>query len=273
MTTAERRLAQLEGAMTPTERVKAWLAEAHAHDTFEAFARADFALGAEARPLDRLVRDTMEAAEAANRGRPREEREPAVRAAVLQTVFRFQLVLRTVVLAHEFLDREALVQGLLCATLALLTGDDQKRHHPLFPTYEEGLGSMRALALSRASEMRALGTARSRVEARYFDAGSVLFPAQVREWVEQLERTERIAVSTTHLAEMDGLEPPPTDDPEAFEALVRRRVADHVEPALLKAHDEMGDGRRAVAVAMRWLAPTLGPSELTDGARHPASPN
>ena len=78
---------------------------------------------------------------------------------------------------------------------------------------------MRALALSRASEMRALGTARSRVEARYFDGVSVLFPAQVRDWAEQLERTERIAVSTAHLAEMDGLEPPPTD-------------RDNVEPAV-----------------------------------------
>jgi hypothetical protein len=98
------------------------------------------------------------------------------------------------------------------------------------------------------------------VEARYFDGTSVLFPAQVREWTEQLERTERIAVSTARLAELDGLDQPPLDDPGAFEARVAQLVADHVEPALLKAHDEMGDGRRAVAVAMRWLAPTLGPS-------------
>ena len=31
-----------------------------------------------------------------------------------------------------------------------------------------------------------------------------------------------------------------------------------VAAALVKAHDEMGDGRRAVWVAMRWLAPSLG---------------
>ena len=147
----------------------------------------------------------------------------------------------------------------MCASLAVLTMDDSKHYRPLFPSYEEGMTAMRDVALRQASEMRALGAARSRVEARYFDGTGVLFPAQVRDWAEQLERTERIATSTAYLAELDGLGPPPPDDPEAFEARVGRLVADHVEPALVKAHDEMGDGRRAVSVAMRWLAPTLGP--------------
>jgi hypothetical protein len=35
-------------------------------------------------------------------------------------------------------------------------------------------------------------------------------------------------------------------------------VADHVEPARVKALDDMGEGRRAVSIAMRWLAPKLG---------------
>ena len=81
-----------------------------------------------------------------------------------------------------------------------------------------------------------------------------------REWTEQLERTERIATSTAYLPELDGLGPPAPGDPEAFEAWVGRLVADHVEPALVKAHDEMGDGRRAVAMAIRWLTPAFGPS-------------
>ena len=258
--TITRRLDRLEAALSPTERVKAWLVEAHAHDTVDAFARADFARGIEDRPLDGLAREAKAAAEAATRGRSRDEREPAVRAAILQTIFRFQLVLRSVVLAQEFLDREALVQGLLCASLAVLTMDDSKPHRPLFRSYEEGMTSMRDVALARSSEMRALGVARSRVGERYFDGTTVLFPEQVREWAEQLDRTERIAMSTAYLAELDGLTPPPPDDPEAFEVRVGRLLADHVEPALVKAHDEMGDGRRAVAVAMRWLAPSLGPS-------------
>jgi hypothetical protein len=258
--TITRRLDQLEATLSPTERLKAWLVEAHANDTFDAFVRADFARGAEDRPLDRLAREAMAAAEAATRGRPREERQQAAHTAILQTVFRFQLVLRTVVLAQEFLDHEALVQGLICAGLAVLTMNDSKPHRPLFPSYEVGMTAMRDAAVVRASEMRAIGAARTRVEARYFDGVGLLFPAQAREWVEQLERTERIATSTSRLAELDGLAPAPAGDSEAFEQRVARLVANHVEPALSKAHDEMGDGRRAVAVAMRWLAPTLGPA-------------
>jgi hypothetical protein len=34
-------------------------------------------------------------------------------------------------------------------------------------------------------------------------------------------------------------------------------VADHVEPARLKALDEMGEGQRALSVAMRWLGPKM----------------
>jgi hypothetical protein len=35
-------------------------------------------------------------------------------------------------------------------------------------------------------------------------------------------------------------------------------IADHVEPARVKALDEMGEGRRAVSIAMAWLEPKLG---------------
>jgi hypothetical protein len=41
-------------------------------------------------------------------------------------------------------------------------------------------------------------------------------------------------------------------------ARVEQLVADHVEPARVKALDEIGEGRRAASVAMRWLAPKQG---------------
>jgi hypothetical protein len=100
--------------------------------------------------------------------------------------------------------------------------------------------------------------ARSRVEATYFDGRPLLFPATVRAWAEQLERTEHQATMAERLAELDGLDAPPPDDPDAFAARVEQLVADHLEPARLKAFDEMGEGHRAMAVAMRWLGPKLG---------------
>jgi hypothetical protein len=100
--------------------------------------------------------------------------------------------------------------------------------------------------------------ARSRVEAKYLDGRPVLFPAAVRAWSEQLEQTERLAVMADRLSELDGVGPSPADDPEAFEARIEQLVADHVEPALVKALDESGEGRRAASIAMRWLGPKLG---------------
>ncbi len=108
------------------------------------------------------------------------------------------------------------------------------------------------------SECRALELARSRVEATYFEGRPLLFPATGRAWAEQLERTEHLAMMAERLAELDGLDPSSPDDPDAFAARVEQLVADHVEPARLKAFDELGDGQRAMSVAMRWLGPKLG---------------
>ena len=174
------------------------------------------------------------------------------------TVFRFQLALRTIVLADETLQREALTQGLLCAQIGLLLVEDGQLHQSPFPSSEAGFGTLRNLALARVAELHALGTARARVEARFFDGMAVLFPAMAREWAEQVERSELVALSAVRLAELDGIAPPPPDDPEALEARVSQLVADLVEPARSKAFDEIGDGRRAASIAIRWLQPKLG---------------
>jgi hypothetical protein len=79
-----------------------------------------------------------------------------------------------------------------------------------------------------------------------------------RAWAEQLERTERLAIMAERLAELDGVDPSPPDDQEGFQARVEQLVADHVEPARVKALDEMGEGRRAETIAMRWLERKLG---------------
>ena len=59
------------------------------------------------------------------------------------------------------------------------------------------------------------------------------------------------------LAEFDGAEPPADDDPAAVETRVVQLVADHVGQARLKAYDELGDGRRALNIAVRWLRPKI----------------
>lgn len=99
--------------------------------------------------------------------------------------------------------------------------------------------------------------ARSQVEVKYLDGQAVLFPATIRDWAEQVTRTEQLAMMAERLAELDGLLPSPSDNSAAFAARVDQFVADHVEPARVKALDELGEGPRAMAIAMHWLAPKL----------------
>jgi len=72
------------------------------------------------------------------------------------------------------------------------------------------------------------------------------------------------------MAELDGAEPPPPDDQAAFDERVAQLVADLVEPARSKAYNELGDGRRAVELALRWLRPKLA-AEGTGGESHAGS--
>jgi hypothetical protein len=256
--TAERRLARVETSLSPTELVLRWLNEAHGHDSFVAYSRAIYALGPGALPLDRLVREARDAAEAASRRGSREKRDETIRAAIRQAVFLFHLVLQSIVLAEAALDREALMCTALSAHLGLIMVDDREAGHSVFRSRAEGLTALRCGAVARASELRALETARVRVEARYLGGHPALFPATARSWVEQRERTETLAEIIVRLAEFEGLPRLPGDDPGVFEARVGELTADHVEPARVKALDEIGEGRRAVSVAMAWLEPKLG---------------
>ncbi len=255
--TTERRLAKVEAALSPTLLVRLWLVEAQQFDSFNGYTRTLYANGPELLPLDRLVGQTRASVEAASRGRGGEARDQAVHRTIGQTVFCFHLILRTIVLAEETLDREELVQLGLAAHLAL-AADDGLHRHPASPSHTEWLLALRDAALGRAEELRALEKARCRVEAQYFNGQAVLFPATLRRWTEQRERTTGLAGLAVRLAELDGLPPPAVDDPQAFEARVGQLVADHVEPARSEALDELGDGRRAATVARRWLESKLG---------------
>jgi len=107
------------------------------------------------------------------------------------------------------------------------------------------------------TELHALETARGRVEARFLDGAPALWPAGRRGWDEQRSQNETMAVLALRLAELDGYDRPVPEDPAAVEGRVEQLVADHVEPARSTAYDALGDGRRAVAVATRWLGPKL----------------
>jgi hypothetical protein len=203
--------------------------------------------------MDRLAHEAEANASAQTRGLPRDEAQTAIRSAIVAATFRYLLVLQVNVLAQEFLDREALLQAALSAYLAMaISADNADARVPVI-----SLIQIRNALFARVSELHALEAARAAVEGRYLDGVPALFPAGQREWAKQQTESEREAVIALRLAEFDGAEPPPDEDPVAFEARVAELVADHVEPARSKAYDELGDGRRAMGVAVRWLRPKL----------------
>jgi hypothetical protein len=257
--TTDRRLAKVEAALTPTELVLRWLAEAHAHDTFDAYTRALLDADPDEMPMDRLVREAEASARAQTRGRPREDVQRAIRRACVETLFRAQLVLQITVRTQELLDREILVHAALGAYLAAAANPPRKPPKggpPANPV------QLRDVCIARVNELHAFEEARAQVERSHLDGATALFPAAVREWDEQRKRTETLGVLAIHMCELDGTEFSPADDLEAFDARVTQIAADFVEPARSKAYNELGDGRRAMSIAFDWLRPkTVGVPE------------
>ena len=261
MTTVERRLATVEASMTPTQVALRWLEEAHRYDDFVSYTRSLLEAGPAGFPMDRLAHEAEDNARTQGRGKPRDELTTAVNRAIVETIFRAQLVLRINEVSQTLLDREGLVQAALSAHLGLVVdrpADGVEAKHLL------GLGQIRGLLLGRVAELHAYETARTRVETRYLDGVAADFPAARRAWAEQRSQSETMAVIALRLAELDGAEPAPSDDPVAVEARVGTLMADLVEPARSKAYNELGDGRRALTLAVRWLRPKLLGNQVID---------
>jgi hypothetical protein len=257
VTTAARRLDKVEASLSPTALVLRWLSEAHAYDDFTAYVRALLDTDPSALPMDRLAHEAESNAREQTRRMARDEAHAAIRSAIVAATFRYLLVLQINVLAKDFLDREVLVQAALSAYLAMAISADKDDA----PAPAISLIQIRNALFARVSELHALEAARAVAEARYLDGIPALFPAGQREWSKQQTDSEREAVIAMRLAEFDGASPPRDEDPAAFEARVAALVADHVEPSRSKAYDELGDGHRALGIAVRWLRPKLLPDD------------
>ena len=232
--TLTRRVSKLEEALSPTQLVLRWLAEAHSFGDIDPYVASLLAKDPPAAPLDRLAREAVHGARTTMPGKRSELVDAAVRSALRETVFRFELVLRINVTTHELLDREALIDVALSAQVALVSNKDKPG-----PKDEEWLGQLRDLLLSRVDELHSAGEARTLVEERYIDGHGALFPDLAAAWTKQIRSTELMAAMTVRLAELDGVAPPPDLDHEPREQEVsirsrrrRRLKADVVATAL-----------------------------------------
>jgi len=250
--TLDRRLAKIDGTLTPTQLVLRWLAEAHAHDSLEAYVRSILDAPGHQQPIDRLCREAHDGAQARLRGKPAEQVRAAVRSALRETVFRYELVLRIYVTTHELLDRELPIHALFAMHLAMLASEDRKERLE-DDSHLERLDQCRRLTLFRVDELLASREARSAVEARYLDGHPALFPDLAAAFEKQLKASQEVAMMAVRLAELDGLPPVAPPDPEAFSGRSAELVADLVEPAKVEALDKLGEGRKAFDIAGGWV--------------------
>jgi hypothetical protein len=245
--TVARRLATLEGELDPTQRVMAWLAEAHAYDSFENYLGAVIDADPSQMPMDRLPREAAAVAPGQRHSTAR-DRDDAVHRAICDVVLRVHLVLRIVDVTDSVTRREELVVALLTAHVALtLTRENE-------PGGCLPLVQLRDLFLGRVAELLAQEEARKLVEARYLGGHVSLFPATQRRWQALVHEAQTAAVMTLRLAELDGADPIDEErqllpDPARIEAC----IADFVEVARIKTLDDVGEGHAAVDRLRRWL--------------------
>jgi hypothetical protein len=256
--TLERRVAKIEESLSPTQLVLRWLEEAHAFGDIEPYAASLLALDPPVAPLDRLAREATRGARAAMRGKRPELVDAAVRSALRETVFRFELVMRIYVTTHELLDREFLIHAIFASQLALLASDGRKERLE-DDSHLQRLDQCRRLTLFRVDELLASRESRSAVEARYLDGHSAVFPDIAAAFEKQLRSSQEVAATAVGLAELDCLPPAAPADPEAFSGRTAELVADLVEPAKVEALDKLGEGRRAFDIAVGWVRAKIGP--------------
>jgi len=257
--TQERRLDKLEDSLSPTQLVLRWLAEAHAFGDIEPYTASLLAQDPPTAPLDRLAREATREARAANRGKRPELVDTAVRSALRETVFRFELVMRIYVTTHELLDREFLIHALFASQLAMLASDE-RRERLRDDFHLQRLEQCRRLSLFRVDELLASQDARVAVEARYLNGHPALFPDIAAAFESQLRASQEVAATAVRLAELDGLPPATLTDPEALSRRTAELVADLVEPAKSDALEKLGEGRQALGIAAGWVRAKLAAS-------------
>lgn len=246
--TVARRLTAIEADLDPTHRVVAWLAEAHAYDTFDGYTRMVLAGDPPDLPLDSLPREAIAAVRKQHHAST-VAADKAVREAIRGVVFRIHLVLRIIDVTDGGLRQEALVLALLTAHVGLTLEAEERAE-----SIGIHLAHQSDLLLERVAGLLAMQEARRTVEDRYLAGHPALFPATARQWEQQLRESQEMATLTLRLAELDGAVPideerqlaPPSD-------LIEACIGDLVEVARIKTLDDMGDGRAAVQRTRRWL--------------------
>lgn len=254
---ADRRIAKLESALTPTQLVLRWLDEAHGYGSFEACTAALLDVEPDDVPLSRLCREAKRSARAGVRTRALDDLDKAIGIALRETVFRFMLVLRINVVAHDELEKEQIYQGGYPAHLALLAGASRGERGE--ESHRSWLTVTLQLVLGRLAALEAAEQARLIAEERYLDGRTALFPDAVDAWTASLQTTREMAAMALNLAELDDVKVA-LEDEDAPSDRVASRLADLIDWSKATALEKLGEGERGLDIARAWLRPRLDPA-------------
>ncbi len=270
--TAERRLAKLEGALSPKAATLLWLAEAHQFGSLPAYVDWLIDQPISAAPLERVPKQARAAAVEALRGQPREAVREAARGAVRDAIFLVELVLRLNSVATETIRIEGLRYAALFWEMRAISAEAElaRRNRSCVDRSASSLVE-RWQAWSTATAALLTGLyaaqeARTLLERRYLDGHPALFRDATTDWERLRESAERLA------GLRDALRPlihgrrraprsadivPPDLDLDALGAAARTQApavaAGLVDEARAAALDVLGDTEGAGSLVARRL--------------------
>ncbi len=251
------RLARLEAGTTPRDAVLAWLEEAQAYPTLPAYLAAIRDAPREAWPLVQIAAQVEAAVRSSAKGTPQVV-WGAVRRAVGDACFRFELVRQGNLAAREVRDTEGLRWALLTTWSRLLAAEAELARITRQPDAEHAAREAQDWREALACTLTNLYTeelARASLERRYLAGRSLLFPALAHEWRDLVERLEWLA---EHAEQLHGPVPGALSvavaelRAQATEAAADR-ASELADLARIEALELLGERERARAVLERHL--------------------
>jgi hypothetical protein len=273
---AGRRLAKLEGGLTPKAATLLWLNEAHQFRSLPAYVAWLVDQPISAAPLERVPEQARAAALEALRGQPREVVREAAHQAVRDAIFGVELVLRLNSVAEETITIEGLRYAALFWEMraigaeAELARRSRSRSACLAANLVERWRAWCVASVALLNGIYAAEEARALLERRYLDGHAAVFPDATADWERLRESAERLTslggallplpVGRRRAAPSAEVKPSSLDlDALRAEGTTQAPVlaARLVDEARAASLDVLGDGAPANAIAARRFRETL----------------
>jgi hypothetical protein len=263
--TAERRLAKLEGALSPKAATLLWLAEAQQFGSLPAYVNWLIDQPISVAPLERVPTQARAGVLEALRGQPREAVQEATHQAVRDAVFLVELVLKLNLAAEETIRIEGLRYAALFWEMRAISAEAQLETGGPSRGTRAGRDARwtawRVAAASLIGDLHAAEEARARLERRYLDSVSTLFPDLAVDRLRLHEQVEDLA----SLGDAVGVRVATVDRPLNNRGRLQIHLRQLRAAALRRAPEEAAHLVDAAwAAALNVLGDTVGSARIAE---------